>query len=260
MRWPEIGSYTFISISLRGEFSSFGECWQADASSMNLECPASRKEPSQTLMDGASKLPAESTPLSQSLVPSIAVPQGSTDLYEEFLALPEPERVARWTKCCFEVSQADLVAQDAAWQAYQNRFSGNSTMLAAEFITLLATVFSVAQAQVLSGAQPRLIIRRAPPNGVAVKIQPSDAFVLKLQRRIVGRGLGMSTLTSMKVVKCLGETPCMKPLWNHRGSDSRLITAFVADSDNREAAGDSTFTFSAGKLPISENDSWRRRA
>ena len=248
------------SISLRGEFSSFRECWQADANSMNLDCPTSRNEPSQALMDGASNLPAESTSLSQPHVPSITVPQVSTDLYEELLALPEAERVVRWIKCYFEVSPADLVTQDTAWQAYQNHFSENSTMLAADFITLSAAVFSVAQAQVVRGTQPQLVVNGTRPNGVTVKSQPSEALVLRLQRWIVGRGLGMSPLTTMNVAKCLGESTSVKTLWNQLGSDSRLITAFVADSDDREAAGDSTFTFSAEKSPISENDSWRRRS
>ena len=200
----------------------------------------------------------ESMSLSQPQVPSAAVPHNPVNLCEELLAFPEPDRASRWLKYRFEESPADHVAQVTAWRAYQNSFNGDVAILATEFVKLFATVFRTAEVQVTGCPQRRFLIKGVRPKKVPVKSQPCEAMVLQLQRWLVGRGLGMSPLATTNVAIYLGKGQSLKTLWSQLGSDPKLITAFVADSDDRDAAGDSSFTFTPGKLPISEDDSWRR--
>jgi hypothetical protein len=249
---------SITDIGLKGEFSSWSECWQADATAVNLDRPPAQIEAPEDLVHEPSANKTESAfPPGAHTINTTTV-YISDNLYAKLLEFPEPERSSRWLKCCFEESPADRITQVALWKAYQNRFVGDSPIVAADFMKILSTTFRTAEAQVTNDPQPQFIIKGIRPRHVWVKSQPGEALLLRLRRWIVGRGLGVSPLATTNVVKYVGESPSMKTLWDQFGCDIGFVIACVTDSDDREAAGDSTFTFSPGKLPKSEDDSWRR--
>jgi chromatin structure-remodeling complex subunit RSC9 len=101
--------------------------------------------------------------------PSIA--QVPHELHQQLLQFAEPQRSARWLKCCFEESRDDDITQIAIWQAYQTRFNQNMPLAAAEFIKNVSTTFNTAQAQVINGPQPRFIIKGIKPRRLLVDLQ-----------------------------------------------------------------------------------------
>jgi hypothetical protein len=109
------------------------------------------------------------------------------DLYAQLLEFPEPERSSRWLKCCSEESPADIIAQIAIWQAYHDRFAGNSLIPAADFIRNVFNTFSTTQAQVINGPQPRYIVKGIRPRRVLVNLKGvplgGDAEVEAEERR-----------------------------------------------------------------------------
>ena len=54
------------------------------------------------------------------------IPAVPTELHQQLLQFPEPQRSSRWLKCCFEESREDDITQIAIWQAYQARFQHNN--------------------------------------------------------------------------------------------------------------------------------------
>lgn len=107
--------------------------------------------------------PATVAPASPASIP--LVPE---DLLAQMLTYSEPERSAKWLKCCFEESPIGDVTQISIWQAYQNRFLHHQHIPAADFIKQVSNTISGAQAQVVQmpGAQSRFIIKGITPRRV----------------------------------------------------------------------------------------------
>ncbi|KAL7275639.1 hypothetical protein RUND412_001399 [Rhizina undulata] len=83
------------------------------------------------------------------------IPDLPTEIVNDLLGYTEPERAAKWMRCCFEEDQNADITQIALWQAYQNRFNeyvaqGRPLLPAAEFIKNVSVAFSNASAMVLS--------------------------------------------------------------------------------------------------------------
>ncbi|KAK2745136.1 Chromatin structure-remodeling complex protein rsc9 [Myotisia sp. PD_48] len=99
------------------------------------------------------------------------VPVPHQDLYRQLAQFQEPERCARWLKCCFVEDHDCEITQLAIWQAYQACFSPNripglaiaDTMQATDFISTVSNTFSMAQAKVVEGPSARFIIRGIRP-------------------------------------------------------------------------------------------------
>ena len=101
-------------------------------------------------------------------VPATEIPNLPLDLLEQVLKSDEPERSSHWLRACFEEDADSDITQIALWQAYQARFSEFSTpqnalLPAAEFIKNVSTTFSGANAQVISGPNPKFIIKGIRP-------------------------------------------------------------------------------------------------
>lgn len=117
-----------------------------------------------------------SRPKAQRTPTQASIPTVPADLHSQLLQLQEPQRSARWLRCCFEESRDDDITQIAIWQAYQNRFTHNNPIPAADFIKNVSSTFSTAQAQVISGPQPRFIIKGIRPRRILVDLQNRPYF------------------------------------------------------------------------------------
>lgn len=129
----------------------------------------------------------QSTPAPQSTIP--IVPQ---DLYNQMLGFPEPERSAKWLRCCFEEAPQADVTQISIWQAYQNRFLHNNHIPAADFIKQVSSTINGAQAQVTSGPQgQRFIIKGIRPRRVLVGLHGQPYYKchweIATQPQVVGQ-------------------------------------------------------------------------
>ena len=101
------------------------------------------------------------------------IPMVPAELYTQMSAFAEPERAAKWLRCCFEESPSSDVTQISIWQAYQNRFLKDGHIPAADFIKQVSNTISGAQAQVVQGpnGQPRFIIKGISPRRVLQGLQ-----------------------------------------------------------------------------------------
>ena len=101
------------------------------------------------------------------VVPAADVPSVPRELMDQFLQHEEPERSKMWLRSVFEVDPHSHVTQIALWQAYQARFmdyAGQAALLqAADFIKNVSTVFSGANAQVISVPVQKFIIKGIRP-------------------------------------------------------------------------------------------------
>ena len=105
--------------------------------------------------------------------PATEVPNVPRDLLEQFLKLDEPHRSNNWLKAVFEEDAESYITQIALWQAYQARFTEFATaqiqlLPAAEFIKNVSSIFTTANAQVISGEQPKFIIKGIRPRHAPV--------------------------------------------------------------------------------------------
>ena len=103
--------------------------------------------------------------------PATEIPALPGDLLEQMMKYSEPDRSSHWLRACFEEDPESDITQIALWQAYQARFTRLSTaqnplLAAAEFIKNVSTTFPTANAQVISGVNPRFIIKGIRPRHV----------------------------------------------------------------------------------------------
>ena len=96
------------------------------------------------------------------------IPEIPDDMIESIMDVLEPERSQLWLATCFEVDAESEITQIALWQAYQGRFTpfSNPTrplLAAADFIKGVSSAFPTANAQVISGPNPRFIIKGIRP-------------------------------------------------------------------------------------------------
>ena len=96
------------------------------------------------------------------------VPSVPEDLLQQFLLQNEPERSNQWLRAVFEEDPDSHITQIALWQAYQYRFTNHTDsqtglLPAAEFIKNVSSIFAGANAQVISGPNPKFIIKGIRP-------------------------------------------------------------------------------------------------
>lgn len=107
------------------------------------------------------------------------IPDIPSDLADQLLPLPEPERSSKWLRCVFEEDKDEAITQIALWQAYQARFGRGTPaqqsarpplLQASEFIKNVSTTFAdKATAQVQSGPVQKFIIK-----GIRIRDSPVD--------------------------------------------------------------------------------------
>ncbi|MCJ1319843.1 Chromatin structure-remodeling complex protein rsc9 [Xylographa vitiligo] len=149
------------------------------------------------------------------------IPMLPNDLLEQIMKYNEPDRSSHWLRACFEEDPESDITQIALWQAYQARFTRLSTaqnplLAAAEFIKNVSTTFPTANAQVISGVNPRFIIKGIRPRHI-----PMDTK---------GRVYSCCLWRTPEDGKACGEF-YLKPadMWDH------LITVHVGLSKNEES-------------------------
>ncbi|KAK5956866.1 Chromatin structure-remodeling complex protein rsc9 [Knufia fluminis] len=107
-----------------------------------------------------------------------SIPHVPNDLFTQMLGFNEPERSAKWLRCCFEEAPQADVTQISIWQAYQNRFLHNQHIPAAEFIKQVSATVNGAQAQVVQGpgGQSRFIIKGIRPRRILVGLHGQSYY------------------------------------------------------------------------------------
>ena len=96
------------------------------------------------------------------------IPTIPAELLLQLIQISEPDRSRYWLRSCFEENAACDITQIAIWQAYQAQFSQHTPLAASEFIKNVSSTFTTAQAQVISGPQPRFIIKGITPRRIPV--------------------------------------------------------------------------------------------
>lgn len=93
------------------------------------------------------------------------------DMYVQLMQFSEPERTARWLKCCFMEDEECEVTQLALWHAYQNCFAeirgpgvhNFGTLQATDFISTVTNTFPPAEAKIVEGPSAKFIIKGIRP-------------------------------------------------------------------------------------------------
>jgi chromatin structure-remodeling complex subunit RSC9 len=93
------------------------------------------------------------------------------DVYLQLMQLNEPERTARWLKCCFVEDEECEITQLALWQAYQTVFAQMrapgmhtfATLQATDFISTVTSTFPSAAAKIVEGRSAKFIIKGIRP-------------------------------------------------------------------------------------------------
>lgn len=154
-----------------------------------------------------------SKPKTQKVQVTAQIPVVPSELFQQLLQFPEPQRSSRWLKICFEESREDDVTQIAIWQAYQSRFQANNPIPAAEFIKNVSSTFSTAQAQVINGPTPRFIIKGIRPRRVLVDLQGQPYFKCFWENHRPDP-YDVTHRTSQKHI-CPAWSPSRKGVWTH---------------------------------------------
>ena len=99
---------------------------------------------------------------------AVEIPSVPRDLLDQFLKYDEPDRSNHWLRSVFEEDKESFITQIALWSAYQYRFTEHTTertglLPAAEFIKNVSSIFAGANAQVVSGPNPKFIIKGIRP-------------------------------------------------------------------------------------------------
>jgi hypothetical protein len=247
---------SIIDIGLKGEFSSWWESWQSCATTGDFDhCSVPSKTP-QDLMNETSTTDSKSESISGSNGLNATIGRITHEFYEQLLKFPEPECLSCWLKHCFEESPTDEVGKIAVWKAYKGYCNDINPMPVFDFMRVISETFSTTKALMMN--EDSSIIKGIRPRRFLVNSRPIEPLLVQLQRWIVGHGLEECPFATPNIARYLGDRGSVKCAWDQFGSDPGFVTACVADSDDRGALGDWTFRFSPGKLPISENDSWRR--
>lgn len=108
--------------------------------------------------------------------PAAEIPVVPPELLNQFLQCDEPERSNRWLKSVVEENPESDITQIALWQAYQAAFSRFATpqkglLVASDFIKNVSTVFAGANAQVVTGASSKFIIKGIQPRHAPIDTQ-----------------------------------------------------------------------------------------
>jgi len=165
-------------------------------------------------------------PISATDIPSVP-----RDLMEQFLKYDEPDRSNHWLRAVFEEHPDSHITQIQLWQAYQIRFSEHTNpqvglLPAAEFIKNVSQIFAGANAQVVTGATQKFIIK-----GIRPRHAPMDS-----KGRVYSRCLW----------KAPGQEPCgdfhLKPkhtfdhiVYSHLGVDRKPDGMRDFESNSRTA-------------------------
>ena len=157
------------------------------------------------------------------------IPSVPRELMEQFLKYDEPDRSNHWLRAVFEEHPESHITQIQLWQAYQLRFNENTNaqvglLPAAEFIKNVSQIFAGANAQVVTGATQKFIIK-----GIRPRHAPMDS-----KGRVYSRCLW----------KVSGQEPCedfhLKPkhmfdhiVYSHLGVDRKPDGLWDFESSKR---------------------------
>ena len=101
------------------------------------------------------------------------IPSVPRELMDQFLKYDEPDRSNHWLRAVFEEHSDSHITQIQLWQAYQLRFNEHTNaqiglLPAAEFIKNVSQIFAGANAQVVTGATQKFIIKGIRPRHAPV--------------------------------------------------------------------------------------------
>lgn len=171
--------------------------------------------------------------VSRAILPTSAtdIPSVPRELLEQFLKYDEPDRSNHWLRAVFEEHADSHITQIQLWQAYQLRFNDHTNqqiglLPAAEFIKNVSQIFAGANAQVVTGATQKFIIK-----GIRPRHAPMDS-----KGRIYSHCLW----------KAPGQEPCgdfhLKPkhmfdhiVFSHLGVERKPDGLWDFDSNSRNA-------------------------
>lgn len=155
-----------------------------------------------------------------------SIPQVPNDLHQQMLAYSEPERSARWLRCCFEEAQLADVTQISIWQAYQQRFMHNNHIAAADFIKQVSATIHGAQAQVVQGPQGnRFIIRGIRPRRVLVGLQGQPYYKCHWEVPLQPPANYTGPPLPVRNIPCATWYSSPESLWRHLLADHAKIPA-----------------------------------
>ncbi|RPA96653.1 hypothetical protein L873DRAFT_1206269 [Choiromyces venosus 120613-1] len=118
------------------------------------------------------------TSSSKPIIKTTGIPSLPQEIVSDLLSYAEPDRAAKWMRCCFEEDPSADITQIALWQAYQARFTeyvaaGRPLLPAAEFIKNVSVAFNSASAMVLPipGGGQKFIIKGIKPRETPMSIK-----------------------------------------------------------------------------------------
>ena len=163
------------------------------------------------------------------------IPPVPVDLLEQLMTFDESDRSSHWLRACFEEDPSSDITQIALWQAYQQCFTELSTpqkpmLAAAEFIKNVSTTFTGANAQVISGPNPKFIIK-----GIRYRHLPMD-----LKRRVYTR--------------CLWKPPASPTICGEFQLNSRNMYEHIVNSHLRIPRVECQYDFTAAKTAYALQD------
>lgn len=155
----------------------------------------------------------------------IPVPVIPPELHQHLLHFPEPERSARWLRCCFEEAPEDYITQISIWQAYSQRFIHNGHSTAADFIKTVSQTLTGAQAQVTVDGQGRqkFIIKGIRPRRVLVDLRGAPWFRCQWQLPLKLPANQTGSVQPPRYYTCPTWSSSPETLWKHMVSDHAQI-------------------------------------
>ncbi|CUS13026.1 unnamed protein product [Tuber aestivum] len=165
--------------------------------------------------------------LTGSLKPIIkppVIPNLPQEIVTDLLSYAEPDRAAKWMRCCFEEDPGADITQIALWQAYQARFTeyvaaGRPLLPAAEFIKNVSVAFNNASAMVLPipGGGQKFIIKGIKARETPMSVKGQVYLACKWITGTNSNTSGTETAQQQPAqpIKCPSQLATPQDLWVH---------------------------------------------
>ncbi|PWW80773.1 hypothetical protein C7212DRAFT_355810 [Tuber magnatum] len=163
------------------------------------------------------------------VVKATAIPNLPQEIVNDLLSYTEPDRAAKWMRCCFEEDQSADITQIALWQAYQARFTeyvaaGRPLLPAAEFIKNVSVAFNNASAMVLpiAGGGQKFIIKGIKPRETPMSVKGQVYLACKWITGTNNSTAGTETTQAQQQqqqpaqpIRCPAQLATPQDLWVH---------------------------------------------
>ncbi|KAG0640768.1 hypothetical protein HOY80DRAFT_1008821 [Tuber brumale] len=162
------------------------------------------------------------------IIKTTVIPNLPQEIVNDLLSYAEPDRAAKWMRCCFEEDSNADITQIALWQAYQARFTeyvaaGRPLLPAAEFIKNVSVAFNNASAMVLPipGGGQKFIIKGIKPRETPMSIKGQVYLACKwITVTNINNTTGTDTAQAQQQqptqpTKCPAQLATPQDLWVH---------------------------------------------